>query len=237
MPLGRRRYPRVNTSIPVELVDTTGTTWTGTSVNLSAGGLKVRGDAPIGLGDSVRMFLRLPDIDAGISVACLALRKDPDGIAFLFGVPDSAAMERIRSYVSYLLPRQPLKVVIIEDDRSVANVLSELFRSEGHETFVAESAETGLDIIERVYPDAILVDLYLPSMSGLQLLRLLAEQGRLPPVLVISGLASEEEARECLNLGVIEFLHKPIRLQRFLQVLNVLELRVVHARLAEATQN
>lgn len=234
MPLGRRRHPRVSASLPVELLDDTGRTWRGKTLNLSAGGLKVRPEAGIQPGEWGRMMFRLPDSEAGISVTCLALRRDLAGLAFLFVAADSAAVERIKRFVCYLLPRQPLKLVLIEDDRSMANVVGELFRSEGHEIFVAENAESGLWLIERVYPDAIIVDLYLPGMSGLQLLRILAERNQLPPCLVVSGVASEEEARETLKLGAIECLHKPMRLQQFFQSMNVLGLLVTRIRLAEA---
>ena len=160
------------------------------------------------------------------------VRRDSNGLAFAFLDLDRSALDRIRTFVNYLLPRQPLKVLIVEDDLSLAEVFSDFIRDEGHETLVAESAEAGIELVERFYPDAMIVDLYLPGMSGLELIRLFANQRQLLPSIVVSGAALAEEARESLRLGALEVVPKPVSLPHLQTMLGLLEVQVINLRLA-----
>lgn len=235
MPLGRRRYPRVDTTLPVRLEDSAGRRWQGESLNVGAGGLKVRSNATLEPGCRVWLNFTLPDGEPEISAASLMVRKDPNGLAFLFLGLERSGLDRIRRFVNDLLPRQPLKVLIVEDDASVSGVFAEFIRDQGHDALLAESAEAGLELIERFYPDAMLLDLSLPGMSGAGLLQLLADRRWRLPTVVISGVASEEEARGCLQLGALDFLPKPLPSKRFLTMLDFLEQQAIHWRLAEET--
>lgn len=225
MPLGRRRYPRVEISFPVRLEDAAGRVWHGESVNLSPGGLKVKTEANLQPGRRVRLNFKLPGDEPGICATSLAVRKDPNGLAFSFVDLEPSAFERIRRVVNSLLPRQPLKVLIVEDERPVADVFSDFIREQGHKTLLAESAEAGLELLDRFHPDAMIVDLYLPGMSGLQLLQLVRDRRPALPSVVISGLASEEEAGQCLRLGALDVLRKPVSLDRLEATLDVLQVQ------------
>jgi len=225
MSLGRRRYPRVEIAFTVRLEDAAGRTWHGQSVNLSPGGLKVKTDASLQPGRRVRLNFKLPDGEPGIAAASLTVRQDPNGLAFSFVDLDQSALERIRRVVNSLLPRQPLKVLIVEDERPVAEVFSDFLRSQGHEALLAESAEAGLEMLDRFNPDAMIVDLYLPGMSGVELLRLLKERRPALPSVVISGVMSEEEAGQCLRLGAVDVLRKPVSLDRLEATLDVLQVQ------------
>lgn len=216
----------------VHIEDLAGRTWVGKTLNLSLGGLKVESDAPLEPPHQVRLSLSLPDGGSGISAVSLMVRRDSNGLAFAFVDLERSALDRIRTFVNYLLPRQPLKVLIVEDDSSLAEVFSDFIRDEGHETLVAESAEAGLELIERFYPDAMIVDLCLPGMSGLELIRLFANQRRLLPSIVVSGAASAEEARESLRLGALDFVPKPVSLPHLQTLLSLLEVQVINLRLA-----
>ena len=232
MPLGRRRHPRVDTGLEVRIEDSAGRTWIWKTLNLSLGGLKAESDAPLEPPHQVRLKLNLPDGGPGISAVSLMVRRDSNGLAFAFVDLEESALDRIRTFVNYLLPRQPLKVLIVEDDLSLAEVFSDFIRDEGHETLVAESAEAGIELVERFYPDAMIVDLYLPGMSGLELIRLFAHQRRLLPSIVLSGVASAEEARDSLQLGALDYVPKPVPLLRLQAILNLLEAQVINLRLA-----
>ena len=233
MPLGRRRYPRVDAGLHVRLEDSAGRTWGGKTLNLSVGGLKAESDAPLHPPHQVRLSLDLPDGGPGISAASLMVRRDLNGLAFAFEDLGRSALDRIRTFVNYLLPRQPLKVLIVEDDSSLAELFSDFIRDEGHETLIAASAEAGVELLERFYPDAMIVDLHLPGMSGLELIRLLVDQGRLLPTIVLSGVASAEEAGESVRLGALDFVPKPVSLPHLQAILSLLEAQVVNLRLAD----
>lgn len=231
MPLGRRKYARVGTTLPARIEDPAGVTWPGKALNLSPLGVKVGADAPLKPGQPVQINLELPDGDPPISVPSVTLRRDPNGFAFAFLDLQPSALDRIRNFVNYLLPRQPLKVLLVEDDRSVSNVFRDFIEEEGHQALPAQSAETALELFEHFYPDAMIVDLYLPGRSGVEFLRLLANQRRLVPSVVISGVASAEEAQECLRLGALDFIKKPVPLMHLKTMLALLEMQVLNWRL------
>ncbi len=127
--------------------------------------------------------------------------------------------------VNSLLPRQPLKVLIVEDERPVAEVFSDFLKSQGHEALLAESAEAGLELLDRFHPDAMILDLYLPGMSGVELLRRLKDRRPGLPSIVVSGIASEEEAGQCLRLGAVDVLRKPVSLDRLEATLDILQVQ------------
>jgi len=72
-------------------------------------------------------------------------------------------------------------------------------------------------------PDAILLDIRLPGMSGLDFLELPAVQESGVPIVAVSGVATEAQARECLKRGALDFIHKPVSLDRLSAVLAYVE--------------
>jgi DNA-binding NtrC family response regulator len=116
-------------------------------------------------------------------------------------------------------------ILIVEDDEKIAaNVLLRL-REAGHGALTLRSAEEALAYLKdatNVAPDLLLVDVRLPGMSGVDLLRRLED--RLPPTIVMSGEASMSETVEAIRLGVHDFLDKPFTRERLLKsVANCLE--------------
>ncbi len=234
--LGHRRHLRVEVTLPVRLrQDSTGNTWYGKTMNLGAGGLKVKPRAALRPGDPVRLELQLPDGEPEISVSSLTVRSDREGVAFSFVDLEPVAFERITPFVNHVLPRRRLRVLIIEDDRIVAATLSQFIRDEGHETILVDTAEAGLERIERVFPEALILDLSLPGMSGVELLQLLAHRGQRVPAVVIGDAGSEDDLRECLRMGALKALPKPVPLDGLCAMLDVLEEHVINARVASGT--
>jgi DNA-binding response OmpR family regulator len=111
-----------------------------------------------------------------------------------------------------------MRVMIIEDEDSLADVLADFVRDLGHEAVVVHDAEQAAAMLPRETIDAILLDVKLPGMSGLDFLRLPAVRDSAVPVVVISGVATEAQARESLALGALDFLAKPIALERLATV-------------------
>src|SRR5687768_13315352 len=111
-----------------------------------------------------------------------------------------------------------MRVMIVEDQAPLADVLADFVRELGHEAVVVHDTETGVTTLERQAVDTILLDVDLPGMSGLDFLRLPAVRDRGVPVVVMSGVATEAQARESLSLGALDFLAKPIALERLAAV-------------------
>ena len=118
-------------------------------------------------------------------------------------------------------------VLIVEDDRKIqANLVFQL-REEGFEPRAVGSAEDAVALLEKdgaSPPDLLLLDVRLPGVSGIDLVRRLVEGERLPPTVIVSGEASISETVEALRLGVHDFIEKPFSKERLMQsVRNTLE--------------
>jgi len=103
------------------------------------------------------------------------------------------------------------RVVIIDDDASLRRSLSNLLGSVGFhvETFI--SAEAFLESPPREPAGCLVLDLRMPGMSGLDLLRHLAVTGSLVPTIVLTAHGNDEARRACLEAGAFAFLEKPFR--------------------------
>ncbi|HUF67583.1 MAG TPA: response regulator [Longimicrobiales bacterium] len=104
--------------------------------------------------------------------------------------------------------------MIVEDEVTLAEVLRDFVRDLGHEAIVVSDAERAAVMLPRETIDAILLDVNLPGMSGLDFLKLPGVRDSGVPVIVMSGVATEAQARESLALGALDFLAKPIALER-----------------------
>ncbi len=126
-----------------------------------------------------------------------------------------------------------MRVLIVEDMADQADLMAEIVRSQGHDPIVVATAEAALDGLRTSLPDAVLLDLYLPGMKGAEFLRELSDRRLSIPVVAVSGVASEEEARHCLQLGAVEFLPKPFHLEDLRFLLQFLELGLFTRRLTQ----
>ena len=113
-----------------------------------------------------------------------------------------------------------MRVMIVEDEVTLAEVLRDFVRDLGHEAIVVSDAERAAVMLPRETVDVILIDVNLPGISGLDFLRLPRVRDSGVPVIVMSGVATEAQARESLALGALDFLAKPIALERLSTVLD-----------------
>jgi CheY-like chemotaxis protein len=127
-----------------------------------------------------------------------------------------------------------MKVLVVEDELEVGSVFRDFLLELGHEPVLARSAEAALGSLESAKPDAIILDMNLPGMSGIDFLQLrpIRESGL--PIVAISGVATEAQARECLRLGAVDFVGKPVPFDRLRAVLAYLEPHALFRLQAEA---
>ncbi len=120
------------------------------------------------------------------------------------------------------------RVLVVEDDEKIRATLLFQLRSEG---FAVEAVSNGEAACNRLADedgaaaiDLLLLDVRLPGISGVELVRRLSARGRLAPTVIISGEASISETVEALRLGVHDFIEKPFSRERLLQSMrNALE--------------
>jgi len=116
-----------------------------------------------------------------------------------------------------------MRVLVVEDETDLGEVFREFLSELGHQPVLVRSAEAALGKLQSERPDAIILDIHLPGMSGLDFLQLRPVREAGLPIVAVSGVATESQARECLRLGALDFVGKPVPLQRLHDVLTFLE--------------
>jgi two-component system cell cycle response regulator CtrA len=102
-----------------------------------------------------------------------------------------------------------MRVLLIEDDRSIAQSIELMLRSENFNVFTTDLGEEGVDLGKLYDYDIILLDLNLPDMSGFDVLRSLRVSKVKTPILILSGLAGIEDKVKGLGFGADDYLTKP----------------------------
>ena len=109
------------------------------------------------------------------------------------------------------------QILVVDDEVGIRELLSEILEDEGHQVALAESAGDARRIRERGRPDLVLLDIWMPDTDGITLLKEWAASGQLTmPVVMMSGHGTIETAVEATRIGALDFLEKPIAMQRLL---------------------
>lgn len=110
------------------------------------------------------------------------------------------------------------KILIVDDEVGIRELLSEILRDEGHDVVLAENAASAKAARAEAQPDLILLDIWMPEVDGISLLKEWAAHGQLNvPVVMMSGHATIDTAVEATRIGALDFLEKPIGMQKLLQ--------------------
>ncbi|MBX3189223.1 MAG: response regulator transcription factor [Labilithrix sp.] len=115
--------------------------------------------------------------------------------------------------------RAPLagkRVLVVEDDASIAIGLRINLESEGYVVHVAEDGDAGLELARRVAPDLIILDVMLPKRNGLEVLHALRAEGKTMPIIILSAKTGEMDKVAGLELGAEDYVAKPFSLAELL---------------------
>ena len=109
-------------------------------------------------------------------------------------------------------------ILVVDDELGIRDLLSEILFDEGHQVELAENAAQARDARQRMRPDLVLLDIWMPDTDGVSLLKEWAATGLLNmPVIMMSGHATIDTAVEAVRIGAQAFLEKPITLQKLLK--------------------
>jgi len=109
------------------------------------------------------------------------------------------------------------QILVVDDEIGIRELLSEILAEEGHQVALAESAGAARRLREKQRPDLVLLDIWMPDTDGITLLKEWAAGGQLTmPVVMMSGHGTIETAVEATRIGALDYLEKPIALQRLL---------------------
>lgn len=102
------------------------------------------------------------------------------------------------------------RILIVEDEDTLCESLQRVFRREGYEADIADSAETAFRLLDNNTYDLILTDVILPGISGIELIARYKEQNPDQKVIIMTAYASLQTAVEALRVGACDFIVKPI---------------------------
>ena len=109
-----------------------------------------------------------------------------------------------------------MKILIIDDERSIRNSLKEILADEGYDVDVAENGAQGCAMVEKEKYSVIFCDIKMPEMDGMEVLDRFAQMGVDAAVVMISGHGDIDTAVECIKKGAFDFIQKPLDLNRIL---------------------
>ncbi len=108
------------------------------------------------------------------------------------------------------------RVLIVEDEKNIVDILSFNLSREGYDTMEAMDGKTGLQLALEQDPDLILLDLMLPEMNGFDVCRNLRQQGKTTPVIMLTAREEETDKVLGLELGADDYITKPFSMRELL---------------------
>ena len=109
-----------------------------------------------------------------------------------------------------------MKILIIDDERSIRNSLKEILVDEGYDVDLAENGVQGCAMADKEKYSVIFCDIKMPEMDGIEVLDKLIQMGVDSAVVMISGHGDIDTAVECIKKGAFDFIRKPLDLNRIL---------------------
>lgn len=107
------------------------------------------------------------------------------------------------------------RMLVIDDEESIRKVLYTVLKRKGHEVFVAENGQKGIDIFGRTRPLITILDFHLLDLNGLEVLHRLRAIDPDACVIILTGQGTEEEEAKAFTLGATDFLRKGFSLFEF----------------------
>ena len=108
------------------------------------------------------------------------------------------------------------RVLVVDDEERITTFLARSLAPQGHTVLTASNGLEALRVIAEQEVDLVLLDLVMPQMNGLQCLAAMAETGRLPPVIVLSGVTEVAARVQALDGGAVDFVAKPFHVSELI---------------------
>ncbi|MCD6307959.1 MAG: response regulator [Candidatus Latescibacteria bacterium] len=105
---------------------------------------------------------------------------------------------------------KPLKIMVVDDEENIREVLESFLESEGYDVISAESGAGALSALEYDEPHIVLLDIRMPDIDGIQCLRRLKEVNEDIQVVMMSGFATLQMAQKSLEIGAFDYIRKPL---------------------------
>lgn len=110
------------------------------------------------------------------------------------------------------------KLLIVDDQYGIRILLTEVFQNEGFQTFQAANGKEALEIVAKEKPDLVLLDMKIPGMDGLEILRRIRAQDAEMKVIVMTAYGELNMIEEAMALGAVKYFSKPFDIDEVVDV-------------------
>lgn len=111
------------------------------------------------------------------------------------------------------------KILVIDDSSTNIVLLDAVLRREGYEVITSLGAKEGLEYVDSMQPDLILLDLLMPDINGFDFMKAMDEKGKDIPVIIVSAVGSSENKKISKELGAVNFVNKPVDIPALVNLL------------------
>ena len=114
------------------------------------------------------------------------------------------------------------QILVVDDEIGIRELLSEILSDEGYDVQLAENAGAARAFRSQARPDLVLLDMHLPDISGLELLRHIKQDDGIAdiPVIVVSADATAQQTQAALTSGALRYITKPVDVAQLLQIVD-----------------
>ncbi len=106
----------------------------------------------------------------------------------------------------------PARILVIDDNRALIDILAVCLGEEGHTVLIALTSDEGLKLVTLFQPDLVLLDIVLPGMNGIEVLKRIRSINPSTRVVMLTGNINPSVARTALELGALAYIDKPFDL-------------------------
>jgi len=104
------------------------------------------------------------------------------------------------------------KILVVDDNKETCDVLTQIFAEQGYQTFSALGGRLALDTVKKKKPELVLLDIKMPKMDGMEVLKRIKKIDKDVVVVMITGYGALDTAKEAMRLGAYDYATKPFDL-------------------------
>jgi len=106
------------------------------------------------------------------------------------------------------MKRKPI-ILVVDDEEEVCKLFHRILKDEGYTVLTANSGKEALDLVDKKGPDLVILDLKLPDINGIKVLRRLQRMNKNMEVIIVTGYGTMKTARVAMRLGAYDYITKP----------------------------
>lgn len=112
-----------------------------------------------------------------------------------------------------------IKILIIDDEDIMRNCLCDVLTDDGYSVEIAREGHEGLNLFENNPSDIVILDIKMPGISGIEVLKIIKNKKKSAQVVMITGYATVQTAVECMKLGAYDYMTKPFDMYQIRDVI------------------